>query len=445
MREQIVEKVKNAGVVGAGGAGFPTHVKLNTDVDTVLVNGASCEPLLMSDPHLMDQEIDTVLAGLNTILDCTGAKKSYICLKGKHGKAMKSVQKAVDKDSKGRIALFELKDFYPSGDEQVLVKEVTGRIVPEGGIPLQVGVVVSNVESIFNVAKAMNDIPLTQRYVTITGEVGQDMVVKVPVGTIVSDLLEFAGGPTITDYRVIDGGPMMGKVLTDIDQPVTKVTSGLIVLPKDHNVISQKVMDPVKIKRITGTICCQCTHCTELCPRKLLGHSINPHKIMRSLFTGDTDDIDHKARKEALLCCECGVCEKFACPMGISPREVNVLIKNELMGDGKRWQGTGEEPKNHPFRNTRYVPTKRLMQRLNITKYDTHPTLVEGFVPDVVKIPLNQHIGAPAVCLVNQGDNVTKGDLIGEIPENALGARIHASIDGIVESIEAGVVKIRKI
>ncbi|MCP3923238.1 MAG: electron transport complex protein RnfC [Desulfobacterales bacterium] len=442
MREQVVEKIKNAGIVGAGGAGFPTHIKVNADVDTVLVNGASCEPLLMSDPYLMEKEIDTVVEGLNTILDCTGAKKGYICLKGKHAKAMKSVQDAVDKDSTGRITLFELKDFYPSGDEQVLVKEVTGRTVPEAGIPLQVGVVVSNVESLFNIAKAMKDIPLTERYVTVTGEVGQDMVVKVPVGTIVSDLLEFAGGSKIADYRVVDGGPMMGRVLTDIDQPVTKVTSGLIVLPPDHNVVSQKVMDPAKIRKITGTVCCQCTHCSELCPRKLLGHSINPHKIMRSLSFGD---IDNKARLEALLCCECGACEKFACPMGISPREVNALIKKDLMKDGIRWEGTGEEPKNHPFRNTRYIPTKRLMQRLNITKYDTHPTLVEGFVPDMVKIPLTQHIGAPAVCKVNVGDHVIKGDLIGEIPENALGARIHASIDGLVENIEAGVVTIRKV
>ncbi|MCP4158909.1 MAG: electron transport complex protein RnfC [Deltaproteobacteria bacterium] len=442
MREQVVEKIKNAGIVGAGGAGFPTHIKVNADVDTVLVNGASCEPLLMSDPYLMEKEIDTVVEGLNTILDCTGAKKGCICLKGKHAKAMKSVQDAVDKDSTGRITLFELKDFYPSGDEQVLVKEVTGRTVPEAGIPLQVGVVVSNVESLFNIAKAMKDIPLTERYVTVTGEVGQDMVVKVPVGTIVSDLLEFAGGSKIADYRVVDGGPMMGRVLTDIDQPVTKVTSGLIVLPPDHNVVSQKVMDPAKIRKITGTVCCQCTHCSELCPRKLLGHSINPHKIMRSLSFGD---IDNKARLEALLCCECGACEKFACPMGISPREVNALIKKDLMKDGIRWEGTGEEPKNHPFRNTRYIPTKRLMQRLNITKYDTHPTLVEGFVPDMVKIPLTQHIGAPAVCKVNVGDHVVKGDLIGEIPENALGARIHASIDGLVENIEAGVVTIRKV
>ncbi|OQY49920.1 MAG: electron transport complex protein RnfC [Desulfobacteraceae bacterium 4572_89] len=440
MRDQIVEKVKNAGVVGAGGAGFPTHVKINAQVETVLVNGASCEPLLMSDPHLLECEIDTIVEGLNAVMDCTGAKKGYICLKGKHCKAMESVKGAVAKDASGRLELFELKDFYPAGDEQVLVREVTGRTVPEAGIPLEVGVVVSNVESIYNIARAMKDIPLTDRYLTITGEVGRDMVVRVPVGTLVSDLLEFAGGATITDYRIVDGGPMMGRVLPDADQPVTKTTSGLMVLPSDHNVVAKKITAPEILMRIAGTICCQCSMCTDLCPRNLLGHDIHPHKVMRSLAFGDRDS---EVRKQALLCCECGVCEKFACPMGVSPREVNGLIKKELTAQGVRWQGTGADPENNPFRDTRHVPTQRLMQRLDIVKYDTHPGLVEGFVPSRVKISLCQHIGAPALCRVKAGESVCKGDPIGEIPDNALGARIHASIDGIVESIDDGVVIIK--
>jgi|LGVF01.2.fsa_nt_gb Na+-translocating ferredoxin:NAD+ oxidoreductase RnfC subunit len=442
MKDQIIEKVRQAGVVGAGGAGFPTHVKINASVDTVLVNGASCEPLLMSDPYIMEHEVEILIDGLNAVLDATGAQRGVICLKSKHHHALKSVQAALANDSSGRLELFELRDFYPAGDEHVLVKEVTGRTVPEAGIPLQVGVVVSNVETLYNVAKAMNDIPLTERYVTITGEIVHDMVVKVPVGTIVADLLEFAGGAKITDYRVVDGGPMMGRVLESTDQPVTKVTSGLIVLDPDHNVVAGKIKDPAVIKRITSTVCCQCSHCTELCPRMLLGHQIHPHKLMRSISSLVNDP---KARMEALLCCECGICEKFACPMGISPREVNMLIKKELMQEGVRWPASGEEPTNHPMRDIRYVPTARLMQRLNVVKYDTHPGLAQKvFVPQRVAISLSQHIGAPAQCLVKAGDRVVKGDLIGEIPDGALGARIHASIDGVVTGIDGGVVKISR-
>ncbi|MCG8471089.1 MAG: SLBB domain-containing protein [Desulfobacterales bacterium] len=442
MREQIVEKVKNAGVVGAGGAGFPTHVKINAEVDTVLVNGASCEPLLMSDPYIMEHELDVMIEGLQAVLDATGAKRGVICIKGKHKKAVSTIKEAVAKDTTGRLEFFELKDFYPAGDEQVLVREVTGRTVPEAGIPLQVGVVVSNTESLYNIANAMKEIPLTERYVTVTGEIAQDMVVKVPVGTIVSDLLAFAGGAKISDYRVVDGGPMVGRVLPDTDQPVTKTTSGLIVLDPEHNVVKGKIKDPEAIKRMTGSICCQCTQCTELCPRHLLGHAIQPHKLMRSLSSLVKDP---EAVKTALLCCECGACEKFACPMGLSPREVNAMIRKELMKEGIRWSGNGEEPENHPMRETRYIPTKRLMQRLDILKYDTHPGMPEEtFVPERVAIPLAQHIGAPATCLVKEGDRVKKGDFIGEIPEKALGARIHASIDGVVTSTEGGVVKISR-
>ena len=440
MKELIVEKIRNAGVVGAGGAGFPTHVKVNAKVDTVLVNGASCEPLLMSDPHLMENEIDTVVQGLNAVLDATGASRGVICLKGKHGAAMAAVKAAVAKDDQGRLECFELKDFYPAGDEQVLVREVTGKTIPEAGLPLQVGCVVSNVESLYNVAQAMADQPLIYRYLTVTGEIAEPMVVKVPVGTRVADVLAFAGGPLISDYVVVDGGPMMGRVLTDTDQSVTKTTSGLIVLPPDHPVVARKIMDPARVRRITNTICCQCTQCTDLCPRNLLGHGLHPHKLMRVI---PGSELETPSAREALLCSECGICEKFACPMGLSPREVNAQIKASFMKEGIRWEGEGGEPVNHRFRETRYIPTSRLMQRLKVTGYDTHPGLCpRPFGVDGVVIPLKQHIGAPAVCTVAVGDRVSAGDPIGEIPENALGARIHASIDGVVTDTSQGRVTI---
>ena len=203
MNAQIVEKIRGAGVVGAGGAGFPTHVKVDAAVDTVLVNGASCEPMLMSDPVLMETRTAAMIRGLLAVLDCTGAGRGVICLKGKHRKAMQAVLEAVAADGSGRLEVFELRDFYPAGDEQVLVHEVLGRTVPEAGIPLHVGVVVSNVETLCNVALAMEGVPLTDRYVTVTGEVKRHMVVRVPVGSLVKDVLAFAGGPTIADNVVV--------------------------------------------------------------------------------------------------------------------------------------------------------------------------------------------------------------------------------------------------
>jgi Na+-translocating ferredoxin:NAD+ oxidoreductase RnfC subunit len=440
MIDQVFEKIRETGVVGAGGAGLPTHVKAQATVDTVLVNGASCEPLLMSDPYLMEAEIDTVIRGLEVILDCTGASKGIICLKGKHHKALATVKEAVAKDTTGRLEFFELEDFYPAGDEQVLVYEVLGKTVPERGIPLQVGAVVSNVETLFNVARAMDGAPVTHRYLTVSGEIKNPMVVKVPVGTLVSDVLAYAGGATCAGYKVVDGGPMMGRVLPDINQPVTKTTSGLILLPPDHTVVAGKIMAPEKIRRITNTVCCQCTRCTDLCPRNLLGHSLHPHKLMRVL---ESQVLDSEIAREALLCSECGICEKFACPMLVSPREVNAQIKKVLMREKITWKSSGNPLVTGQFRKTRAVPTSRLLQRLNLGKYEAHAAYGGEFSATKVVLPLGQHIGAPAVCVVSVGDKVRIGDLVGEIPEGAMGARVHASIDGVVESIGDGKVTIR--
>ena len=143
----IIEMVKKAGVVGAGGAGFPTHVKLDASVERVLANGASCEPLLMSDPYLMESMPGEILRGMELAMAATGAGRGTVCLKGKHGHAMQSMRRAVGQ-AQAALDVFELGDFYPAGDEQVVVYEVMGRVVPEGGIPLMVGAVVSNVESL---------------------------------------------------------------------------------------------------------------------------------------------------------------------------------------------------------------------------------------------------------------------------------------------------------
>lgn len=450
MKERIVEKIRNAGVVGAGGAGFPTHVKVNATVDTVLVNGASCEPLLMSDPYLMEQHTQLLLRGLQAVLDCTGATRGIVCLKSKHAEALAAVHSAVKADvaagvsanRAAKLEVFELRDFYPAGDEQVLVHEVLGRTVPEGGIPLQVGVVVSNVETLCNVAQALDDIPVTERYVTVTGEVRNPVLVRVPVGTLVEDILAFAGGATIADYRVVDGGPMMGRVLPSIAHPITKTTSGLLVLPPEHTVVARKIMDPEHVRRITQTICCQCSQCTDMCPRALLGHGLHPHKLMRVMTS---QFLESPLAREALLCSECGVCEKFACPMQVSPRELNAQIKQALMREGQRWQASDRPLAPHPFRTVRAIPTKRLMQRLDVLCYDKHFEAATSFTPERVALPLRQHIGAAALCIVTPGQRVRVGDIIGEIPEKALGARVHASIDGVVSSVDDGLVTINRV
>ncbi len=430
-RKEIIERVRDAGVVGAGGAGFPTHVKLEARVEYVIANGAECEPLLRIDQQLMATQADKVIKGLELVMEATGAQKGYIALKEKYKPAIETLQARIQ-DPGSRIQLFILGDFYPAGDEQILVYEVLKRIVPEGGIPLQVGVVVDNVGTLINIAEAREGRPVTHRYLTISGAVGRPKSVKVPIGMSVGEVIRLAE-PEIENFSILDGGPMMGKLIGDLDSPVMKTTTGLIVLPKDHQVIMNKTLEMRKILRRT-MLCMQCTDCTELCPRYLIGHSLKPHKIMRH--------VGYEMRKElnditaAFLCSECGLCNLYACPFGLSPLRVNQEIKKELT-EAKVKNPHKEAPEEaHPMREYRRVPTARVISRIGVEEYDlAAPLEKREYRTNLVRIPLLQHVGVRSVPTVKLNEKVKVGDLIAEIPKGALGARIHASIEGKITDI----------
>jgi len=440
MRADIVDKVRSAGVVGAGGAGFPTHIKLQFDVQRVLANGASCEPLLLSDPYLMEHHAGQVLDGLLAVMDCTRSEKGTICLKSKHAQALVVLRDKISGNGyAGRINVFELEDFYPAGDEFILVNEVLGKTVPEGGIPLNVLAVVSNVESLLNIARAMTGAPVTDRYLTVCGEVKEPLICKIPIGTPVSTVIELAGGTRISDYGIVMGGPMMGKVLMNDSEPITKTTSGIIVLDPNHNVIRDKSRSLDQMRFIAKSACTQCSRCTDLCPRYLIGHDLKPHLIMRHLAYNP--EMTGEVLEDALLCSECGVCEKFACPMMLSPREINAAVKQKLFKEGVKRESKRETYQVSIFNDTRKIPVNRLMERLELTPYHTHPQFCDNDIQvRKVTIPLQQHLGQPAIPVVKAGDKVKKGDLLGEIPEGALGARVHASIDGTVQEVNDKIV-----
>lgn len=445
MNSSLIEQVRAAGVVGAGGAGFPTHVKLKAEVDTVLVNGASCEPLLGSDPYLMEHESAAVIRGTAAVMETVGAKRGYICIKAKHAAAVRALQEELAGLGDSALSLQILDDFYPAGDEHVLVDTVLDRRVPAGGIPLEAGVVVVNTETVFNIDRAVTGEPVIYRYLTLAGELENPGVVRAPVGTPVRELLEFSGWSRSAGSILIDGGPMMGMIIDPETAVVGKTTSGLLLFPKDHPVVNTKAADMERIVKIARTICCQCTHCTELCPRYLLGHQLRPHKLMQSLNAFTDADRLLILQKEALLCSECGICEKFACPMGISPREVNGEIKKSLAGHGIRIDKEQASRQLGEARDLRRVPTGRLMDRLDIRRYYGKAPYLGSFPdPAQVSIPLSRHIGAPSLPLVEPGERVTRGTRIAAIPEGALGAEVHASIPGRIEAVEDTYIRIRK-
>ncbi|TCL61513.1 Na+-translocating ferredoxin:NAD+ oxidoreductase RnfC subunit [Hydrogenispora ethanolica] len=431
----LVETVRNSGVVGAGGAGFLTHVKLQAKPDTILINGAECEPLLRVDQELAAAHAERLAQGLAAALEATGAKQGIFALKNKYHQAETALNQAVKAYPNMRLCLLD--DRYPAGDEQVLVYETTGRVVPPGGIPPAVGVTVLNVETLYNVALASQGQPVIIKYVTVTGAVAKPATVAVPLGTNFADLLELAGGPTTSRYGLIDGGPLMGK-LAGIGDVVTKTTKGIIVLPEGHSCLTTRQV-PLRAQiRRAAAVCCNCRMCTDLCPRYLLGHPLEPHRSLNAAAYGLVDSAAHYT--QAYLCSECGVCDTFACPMGLSPRQLHQEMKRQLAAAGVANPFRDRPAAPRREREWRRIPSARLLARLNLSAYNVPaPLREEEFQPAMVTIPLKQGAGVAAQPTVQAGAYVNRGQVIAEPPPGKLGSIHHASIDGQVVQIDQAI------
>ena len=436
----LIEMVKAAGVVGAGGAGFPTHVKLNTKVEYFIVNAAECEPLIETDKYLCRTFADRIVKTIPVIAESLGASRKVIALKGAYEKEIAVLREAI-KNSGSDVEIFEMGYFYPAGDEQTLIQQVTGRCVPERGLPSDVGCVVDNVGTVLNIADALEGKAVTEKYLSVVGEVTHTMQLHVPIGTSVLECVR-AAKPTISEFALIMGGPMMGKRLTsqaEIEQAVvTKTTGNIMVLPKDHYLFKKTALPMETVRKQTKSACLQCKMCTDLCPRYLIGHQIRPNLMMRGLWREPsiTDNEEYlRMFGDAANCCSCGVCEMFACPMGLSPRKVNEYLKGEFR---KRGIQVPKNPEAHAreFVQERKTPTNRLVARLGLSEYyGKHPSSCEELSVDTVFIPFSQHIGKPAAAVKQAGDTVAKGELLAAAAEGALSANIHSSVNGVIEEI----------
>ncbi len=427
---ELDEKIFNAGVVGAGGAGFPTHIKAKSKVEYVCVNGAECEPLIHKDFEIMVHFAPEIIRGIELMLKKVSAKKAFFGIKAKNTDAIEAVEKNYNN---GKIQSTLLGDFYPSGDEYELVYAATKRLIPPHGLPLDVGCVVNNVETFYNIAKAENGIPVTEKFVCVAGAVKNPSTFFVPVGTSLKEVLEFAGGASVSEFGIFVSGILMGKLTFDLTEVVTKTTAGIIILPADHYLIRRMQRPVHDMNRIGKSACDQCSYCTEFCPRYLLGYDVQPHKVMRSLvFTTSGEALWNQY---ADLCCSCGLCSLYACPEDLYPREACNQGKDYMRKAGIKY----EQPKPvkvHPMKEGRRVPLKMLMKKLDILKYDVHtPFRKERPEPQQVKILTKQHAGTPSKPVVKIGDFVKEGDLIADVEEGKLGAKIHASISGKVTKV----------
>ncbi len=426
----LVEQVRQAGVVGAGGGGFPTHVKLAAKADTVIANGAECEPLLHKDAAVMERQAAEMVRGIRLAMAAVGAATGVVGIKAKNKHAVAAVEAACQATTV-RVQL--LGDYYPAGDEYDLVHEVTGRLIPPGGIPLNVGVVVCNVETFVNIAAAAAGRPVTHKTLTIAGAVREPMTITVPLGTSLRECIAAAGGATVSNPVLAIGGMMMGETTDELDRPVSKTTGGAIVLARDHHVIERK-LKPVAVQNAIGKSACdQCRYCTELCPRYLLGYAVEPHQVMRSLAFTATGAAHWN--EWAAMCCACGLCTLYACPEELFPKEACDQSKAEMKKANVKWSGP-TTVKVHPMREGRRLPIKSLMKKLNLTQYDNAALWQDAKLsPRRVVLPLKQGAGSAGQPLVRAGEQVAAGQPLGAIPEKSLGAMIHAPFAGTIGEV----------
>lgn len=295
----ITQAVKDAGIVGQGGAAFPTHVKLtrNDDkpIDTLLVNGCECEPYLTADYRLMVEAPSPVLCGALLAARACGAKRVVIAVEDNKPLAVETLtQAAVGTD----VTVTELQTKYPQGGEKQTIAAALGRTVPGGALPLDVGVVVVNVATAAAIARAVvREKPLTHRVVSVTGSgIASPKNILAPVGASYRDLIDFCGGLTESTARVIAGGPMMGFAIGELDTPITKGTSGVVCLTADD------------VKPLAETHCVRCGRCVDVCPMNLV-----PTRLALASRNGDWD---LAKQYHAFSCIECGCCA-YTCPAGI--------------------------------------------------------------------------------------------------------------------------------
>lgn len=295
--KEIIDIIKEAGIVGMGGATFPTHVKLSPPpekvIDTIILNGAECEPYLTADHRLMLEEPENIVFGLKAMMKAVGVKNGFIGIENNKPDAIDSMLKAIEGESNIKVVALQTK--YPQGGEKQLIYAITSKEVPSGSLPMDVGVIVSNVGTAAQIAKTIKTgLPLIERITTVTGKaVKEPKNLLVKIGTPVKDLIEQCGGYIEEPGKLILGGPMMGIAQHTDEIPAVKGTSGVLVLNKEE----AKIPDPLN--------CIRCGRCVEICPANLQPLYISENSL--------SNRIEQAEKYRALDCIECGSCS-YICP-----------------------------------------------------------------------------------------------------------------------------------
>jgi electron transport complex protein RnfC len=301
-KEDILKAIRESGLVGLGGAGFPTHIKLNVPagkrIDTLLINGAECEPYITADTREALENSWDVLAGVHIVKELVGAERVIIGIEANKPeaiKALRNIAESTQYDPENKVRVLELPSHYPQGAEKVLVKACTGRSIPQGGLPADAGCVVMNLTSVAFLARYLKTgMPLVTRRLTVDGSaVNEAKNVVVPIGTPIKDVIAFCGGYKGTPGKILMGGPMMGMALADDELPVLKQNNAILVFDKKDASL------PVP------SACIRCGRCVSACPMQLM-----PTAIERQVKAHNAEEL---RALNIMTCMECGSCA-FVCP-----------------------------------------------------------------------------------------------------------------------------------
>lgn len=322
-KEDLIKAVRASGLVGLGGAGFPTHIKLNfpedKNIDTLIINAAECEPYITVDYRECMENSWDILSSVYTLKDLLGFKKVIIAAEDNKPEAFKVLKNIADHkdDVDDEVKLMILESKYPQGAEKMMVQSATGRRVPPGKLPADVGCVVLNVTSAAFIARYLKTgKPLVSRSLTVDGSaISKPMNVRVPVGTNIADIIDFCGGFKTEPCKILTGGPMMGLAIVGTDLPVLKQNNAILAFSKDDAVLKPE------------TDCIRCGRCANACPMSLM-----PTNIVRAAKTKDTDALN---KLGIMVCMECGSCS-FACPAGKPLVQHMRLAKAILREEGNK-------------------------------------------------------------------------------------------------------------
>jgi len=439
--EKLVEILRDNGIVGAGGAGFPAYAKLDKRADTIILNCAECEPLFKVHRQILEKYAYEIVSALSMIADSVEAERAIVAVKPSYKGAVEAVKSAMVTFPK--VSVSYLPEIYPAGDEVILTYETTGRTIKPGDIPISVGVTVFNVETVLNIYRAVNDsLPVTHKYVMVAGEVAKPAVLNVPIGMTIKEIVDLCGKPTIEEPACLIGGPMTGRI-GSFSEMITKTTNAVILLPQDHYIVKRKTVNTTIGMKRAMSACCSCRMCTDLCSRNLMGSPINPQEFMHGISHNQV--FDKKPFLNTFYCSQCGLCEMYSCMQGLSPASIIAQYRNGLRAKGITPDKSPEYSGVSDKREFRKVPVARLVRRLGLTKYNVDSPLTDkDIVGKRFTLSLNQNIGAPSVPIVKKGDTVTKSQMIASAPDGKLGVALHSPIDGKVTHISDKFVVIEK-